>query len=250
MKHYMVCAAMLTMLAVAASAQDSGSATPAITEAQPAAAPAPAAAPSMSEADKLSYVIGMQIGKSFKSQEFEANISVLVKGIEDVQAGREPVIPESEVKEIMMAHQRKVMAKLQEKKRIEGEANAAKGKEFLAQNKANEGVVELPSGLQYKVLTEGTGKTPVSDSRVKVNYRGTLLDGTEFDSSYKRNTPAEFAVNGVIKGWTEALLLMKEGAKWQLFIPSDLAYGERGTGNIPPNSVLTFEVELLEVMAQ
>jgi len=130
----------------------------------------------------------------------------------------------------------------------QGEKNMTEGPKFLEENKAKEGVVILPSGLQYKVITEGTGKSPKATDKVKVHYRGTLINGKEFDSSFKRNQPAEFPVNGVIKGWTEALQLMKEGSKWELYIPSDLAYGARGAGgDIGPNATLIFEVELLEV---
>ena len=132
---------------------------------------------------------------------------------------------------------------------MQGEKNKQEGEAFLAENKKKEGVKTLPSGLQYKVITEGTGKSPKASDTVTVNYRGTLIDGTEFDSSYKRGQAASFQVNGVIKGWTEALQLMKEGAKWQLFVPSNLAYGEKGTGSGPigPNATLVFEVELISV---
>jgi FKBP-type peptidyl-prolyl cis-trans isomerase len=133
------------------------------------------------------------------------------------------------------------------KKAKEAAENLAVGTAFLEENKAKEGVKVTPSGLQYKVIQEGTGNTPTADDRVKTHYRGTLIDGTEFDSSYKRNRPAEFPVKGVIKGWTEALQLMKEGGKWELYIPANLAYGERGRPNIPANSTLIFEIELLEI---
>ena len=143
------------------------------------------------------------------------------------------------------------MAKQQEKAQQLGLANKKEGEEFLAANKSKEGVVTLPSGLQYKVLKEGTGPKPSATDSVACNYRGTLINGTEFDSSYKRGQPATFAVNGVIKGWTEALQLMPVGSKWQLFIPADLAYGERGAGaDIGPNSTLIFEVELLSIQAK
>jgi FKBP-type peptidyl-prolyl cis-trans isomerase FklB len=142
-------------------------------------------------------------------------------------------------KEEMTKKQEEAMKKAAEKNKKDGAA-------FLAENKKKEGVVTLPSGLQYKIITQGTGNTPKATDTVTVNYRGSLVDGTEFDSSYKRGQPATFPVNGVIKGWTEALQLMKEGAKWQLFIPSDLAYGEKGAGNvIGPNATLIFDVELI-----
>jgi FKBP-type peptidyl-prolyl cis-trans isomerase len=147
------------------------------------------------------------------------------------------------------AKQQEKMAKQKEKMKEAGEKNKNEGEKFLAENKKKKGVKALPSGLQYKVITEGTGKAPAATETVTVQYKGTLIDGTEFDSSYKSGHPATFAVNGVIKGWTEALQLMKEGSKWQLFIPSELAYADRGTpgGPIGPNAALIFEVELVSV---
>jgi FKBP-type peptidyl-prolyl cis-trans isomerase FklB len=154
------------------------------------------------------------------------------------------------VQQVMQDFQKKMMAK-QMAAREEGLGkNKAEGEKFLADNKKKEGIKTTASGLQYKVITAGTGKTPKATDTVKTHYRGTLINGTEFDSSYKRGEPAEFPVNGVIKGWTEALQLMKEGAKWQLFIPSELAYGERGAGrDIGPNSTLIFDIELISVKA-
>jgi FKBP-type peptidyl-prolyl cis-trans isomerase FklB len=143
------------------------------------------------------------------------------------------LMTEQESKDTIMALQKELQTKQQEQVKAAGEKNKKEGAAFLASNKSKEGVVTLPSGLQYKVLAEGKGKTPKADDTVTVQYRGTLIDGTEFDSSYKRGQPATFPVNGVIKGWTEALQLMKEGSKWQLFIPGDLAYGERGTQGGP-----------------
>jgi len=195
--------------------------------------------------DKISYIIGMRIGNDMKKQSIDINPSILAKGIEDALASAKPLLTEQEVQETMMAFQKEMMAKQAEvakKNKTEGEA-------FLAENKKKEGVKTLPSGLQYKVTKAGTGKKPKSTDMVTVNYRGTLIDGTEFDSSYKRGQPATFQVSGVIPGWTEALQLMEEGAKWQLFIPSNLAYGERGTqgGPIGPNATLIFEVELISI---
>jgi len=153
----------------------------------------------------------------------------------------------------MTEFRKRMMAKRQEQRRKEAEENLVKSKAFLDENKTKPGVQVLPSGLQYKVLKDGTGRTPTVNDRVKAHYRGTLIDGTEFDSSYKRGEPSEFAlkgVRGVIPGWTEALQLMKEGAKWQLFIPPDLAYKEQGSrGAIPPNAALIFEIELLEILS-
>ncbi|MGZ3591556.1 MAG: FKBP-type peptidyl-prolyl cis-trans isomerase N-terminal domain-containing protein, partial [Thermodesulfobacteriota bacterium] len=192
--------------------------------------------------DKISYIVGMDIGNNLKKQSIGVNPKVLAKGIEDALAGAKPLLTEQEIQETMMAFQKEMLAKQAEvakKNKTEGEA-------FLAENKKKEGVKALPSGLQYKVIKAGTGKKPKSSDTVTVNYRGTLIDGTEFDSSYKRGQPATFQVSGVIPGWTEALQLMEEGAKWQLFIPSNLAYGERGAGGvIGPNATLLFEIELV-----
>ncbi|MGZ3513134.1 MAG: FKBP-type peptidyl-prolyl cis-trans isomerase N-terminal domain-containing protein [Thermodesulfobacteriota bacterium] len=194
--------------------------------------------------DKISYIVGMDIGNNLKKQSIGVNPKVLAKGIEDALAGAKPLLTEQEIQETMMAFQKEMLAKQAEvakKNKTEGEA-------FLAENKKKEGVKTLPSGLQYKVIKAGTGKKPKSSDTVTVNYRGTLIDGTEFDSSYKRGQPATFQVSGVIPGWTEALQLMEEGAKWQLFIPSNLAYGERGAGGvIGPNATLLFEIELVSI---
>jgi FKBP-type peptidyl-prolyl cis-trans isomerase FklB len=196
------------------------------------------------EMDKVSYVIGAQVGHGFKSQGIEINIEALMRGIKDAMAGKELALSQDEMKQVMMSFQQRMAAK----RAAQAAKNLADGKAFLEANKAKEGVNVLPSGLQYKVIKEGTGKTPAPDDKVKTHYRGTLIDGTEFDSSYRRNQPNVFAVKGVIKGWTEALQLMKEGSKWELYVPADLAYGEQGRRGIPPNSTLIFEMELLEVV--
>jgi len=200
------------------------------------------------EVDKVSYIIGTQIARNFKSQDIEINLEPLMWGLKDVLGSKELALSQEEMQQVYTSFQQRMRAKQAAKAAKEAAENLDKGKAFLEQNKAKEGVKVLPSGLQYKVITEGTGAIPTADSKVKTHYRGTLIDGTEFDSSYKRNQPAEFAVKGVIKGWTEALQLMKEGAKWELYVPADLAYGERGRPGIPPNSVLIFEIELLEVV--
>ena len=200
------------------------------------------------EMDKVSYSIGTNIGGNFKKSELEINLPAFIKGIKDSLAGSELMLTEADMQKIMQDFQKKMMEKQRKKAEEQGAKNIAEGQAFLAKNKTKKGVITLPSGLQYKVITAGKGATPTAADKVKTNYRGTLLDGTEFDSSYKRNEPATFGVTGVIKGWTEALQLMKEGDKWQLFIPSDLAYGARGSRNIPPNSALIFEIELLEVI--
>jgi len=200
------------------------------------------------EKDKASYAIGMDIGGSLKRNGIEVNSDVLLKGLKDSLAGEKTLMTEQEARETMAALQKELQAKQQEKMKALGEKNKKEGETFLAANKKKDGVITLASGLQYKVIKNGAGKTPKADDSVTVNYRGTLIDGTEFDSSYKRGQPATFQVNGVIPGWTEALQLMKEGSKWQLFIPANLAYGERGAGrDIGPNAVLIFDVELISV---
>jgi FKBP-type peptidyl-prolyl cis-trans isomerase len=201
-----------------------------------------------SDKDKLSYTFGANFGKSLKQQEIEINTDIFIKGMKDGLSGGKMVLTDQEMKETMTSFQKEMAAKQAEKRKVLGEKNKKEGEAFLSTNKTKEGVKTLASGLQYKVITEGTGKTPKATDSVVTNYKGTLIDGTEFDSSYQRKTPATFKVNGVIKGWTEALQLMKEGSKWQLFVPSDLAYGERGAGpNIGPNAVLIFEIELVSV---
>jgi len=215
-------------------------AKPAPAATAPAAA-APAANPGgpadlKTTEQRASYAQGIILGQRFKGLDADA----LVRGIKDALASK-PGMTGQQCQEALVAYQRDMSAKLPELNKKEGDA-------FLAANKKKEGVKALPSGLQYKVLKEGTGKIPGPNDTVSVNYRGTLIDGTEFDSSYARGEPLELPVNGVIKGWSEALQLMKEGSKWMLYIPSDLAYGERGQGPvIGPNAALVFEVELLSI---
>ncbi|MEO5667633.1 MAG: FKBP-type peptidyl-prolyl cis-trans isomerase [Bdellovibrionota bacterium] len=192
---------------------------------------------------KVSYVIGQQIGESMKTQGVDIDVDVLATSIKDVLKGNKAQLTPEEMRATMMAAQQEMMAKQSK----EGEANAKKGSDFLEANKSKEGVKVTASGLQYKVITPGKGATPTDKDSVVCHYKGTLIDGTEFDSSYKRNEPAEFPVTGVIHGWTEALKTMKEGEKRQLFIPSDLAYGPQGRPGIPPNSVLIFDIELIKV---
>ena len=190
------------------------------------------------EKSKVSYAIGMVFGHNLQQQGLEVDPDVVVHGIKDQVAGGTTLLTPQDAQATIAAYQQKARSELTQKYKAEGEA-------FLATNKNNPGVITLPDGLQYRVITEGTGPQPTSDSTVTVNYRGTFLNGTEFDNSYKRGQPAQFPVGGVIRGWTEALTLMKVGAKWQLFIPSELAYGEAGHSGIPPNATLVFEVELL-----
>jgi FKBP-type peptidyl-prolyl cis-trans isomerase FklB len=198
--------------------------------------------------EKVSYIIGTQIARNFKAQEVEVNLDSLMMGLKDALEGKELALSQDEMKQVYTRFQQQMREKQAAKRAAEAAKNLAAGTAYLEANKAKEGVKVLPSGLQYKVITEGTGNTPTAQDKVKTHYRGTLIDGMEFDSSYKRNKPAEFGVTGVIKGWTEALQLMKEGSKWELYIPANLAYGERGRPGIPPNSTLIFEIELLEIV--
>jgi FKBP-type peptidyl-prolyl cis-trans isomerase len=195
--------------------------------------------------DKASYAIGLNVGFNMKRQNVDINQEAFVAGMKDALNNRKPLLSETEVRETMVAFEKD----MQEKKMEAGKKNSAEAQKFLSDNKGKEGVKTTASGLEYKVLKEGNGAQPKSTDTVTVNYRGTLTDGTEFDSSYKRGQPATFPVAGVIKGWTEALQLMKVGSKYQLFIPPDLGYGPSGQGAIPPNSVLIFEVELLDTKA-
>jgi len=200
------------------------------------------------EMEKVSYIIGTQIAGNLKKAEIDVNLEKLMQGLKDALDGTKLALTQDEMTTVYAAWQNKMRAKQAAKQAEEAGKNLTAGTAYLEANKAKEGVKVLPSGLQYKVVKAGTGNTPTADDKVKTHYRGTLIDGTEFDSSYKRNKPAEFPVKGVIKGWTEALQLMKEGGKWELYIPADLAYGQRGRPGIPANSTLVFEIELLEVM--
>ena len=197
--------------------------------------------------DKLSYIIGVQIGNDLKNQSIDVDPALVNKGLNDSMSGSKLLIGDQEAKDIIAAYQKERAAKVAEERKKAGESNKQEGATFLASNKQKEGVKTLPSGLQYRVIKEGTGKTPKATDTVVTQYKGTLINGTEFDSSYKRNEPATFPVNGVIKGWTEALQLMKEGSKWQLVVPPELAYGEQGAGPIGPNATLIFEVELVSI---
>ena len=198
---------------------------------------------------KASYAIGMNWGTGLHRQSIDVDTPALLQGMKDALAGGKTLLTEDEARAALMQLQKEMQEKQQAKAAQEGEANKKEGDAFLAANKTKEGVKTLPSGLQYKILKEGNGPKPTASDSVVCNYKGTLINGTEFDSSYKRGEPATFPVTGVIKGWTEALQLMPVGSKWQLFIPPDLAYGARGTpgGPIGPNSTLIFEVELLSI---
>jgi FKBP-type peptidyl-prolyl cis-trans isomerase FklB len=206
--------------------------------------------------DKVSYSIGMDIGRNIKRQNLDLNVDAVAAGIRDAIAGGKTALTEEQSREVMNAYRMEMQTKQQAEAKQASEKNKKEGEAFLAENAKKEGVktlqVKLPSGsnsaLQYKVMTAGTGPKPTTNDTVITHYRGTLIDGTEFDSSYKRGEPATFPVTGVIKGWTEALLQMPVGSKWQLFIPADLAYGERGAGrNIGPNATLIFDIELIGI---
>lgn len=200
------------------------------------------------EKDKVSYSIGLDIGNTFKKQSMDIDPAALLRGLQDGAAGTKPLMTEEQVKETMTAYSKSMMEKQTAAAKETGDKNAAAGDKFLAENKTKEGVKTTASGLQYKVLKEGNGPSPKETDTVETHYRGTLLSGKEFDSSYKRNEPASFPVNRVIKGWTEALQMMKVGSKYELWIPPTLGYGERGAGqDIGPNETLHFEVELLGI---
>ena len=196
---------------------------------------------------KASYAIGMMLGHNWQQQGVDVDPDWVLRGLKDVESGGATLMTPQEVQSTLKEFQQTVAARRAEMQVQMATKNKTDGEAFLAQNKNQPGVVTLPDGLQYKIITEGSGATPTITDIVTVNYSGKLLDGTEFDSSYKRGQPAEFPVGGVIHGWTEALQQMKAGSKWQLFIPSELAYGEQGRPGIPPNSVLVFDVELLSV---
>jgi FKBP-type peptidyl-prolyl cis-trans isomerase FklB len=245
--------------------------TPAATTSQPAQS-APAKTPSATAAkkaplttksataltlktqkDKASYALGMKIGSDLRRQGVNASVdpALTARGLKDALAGSKALITEEEEKAALTQLQTEVRGKMEAKAHEAGAASRKVGDEFLAANKSKEGVVTLPSGMQYKILTAGTGPKPTASDTVTCNYRGTLINGKEFDSSYKGGKPLSFSVSGVIKGWTEALQLMPVGSKWQLFIPADLAYGDRGAGNdIGPGETLIFEVELLSIGEQ
>ena len=199
--------------------------------------------------DKLSYSIGYNLGGGLKRDEVDIDPEIVVRALKDAYSGGKALLTDTEMATAISALQKDMAAKQQEKTKMSTEKNKKEGAAFLAENKKKDGVKTTPSGLQYQVLAEGKGKTPKATDSVSVNYKGMLLDGTEFDSSYKRGQPISFVLNRVIKGWTEGLQLMKEGGKIKLFIPSDLGYGEQGTpgGPIGPNAVLIFEVELISV---
>lgn len=199
--------------------------------------------------EKVGYAIGMNIATNMMQQKLDIDADQLAAGLTAVLKGEETVLSREEMGQILTAFQQEMQMKQMAEMAAEAAKNEKLSQEYLEKNAKLDGVVTLESGLQYKIIKSGEGASPKADSKVQVHYRGTLLDGTEFDSSYKRGEPASFPVNGVIPGWTEALQLMKEGAKWQLVIPADLAYAERGAPPmIPPNATLIFDVELLKIL--
>ena len=215
------------------------------------AKPAPALALTTPK-QKGSYALGMNVGSGMRKQGVAEAVdpALVARGLRDALSGGKTAMTEDEMKAALQQLASEVRSTQDAKAKEEGAVNRKEGDAFLAANKSKEGVKVLPSGLQYKVLTEGSGPKPTASDTVTVNYRGTLIDGKEFDSSYKRGQPATFPVGGVIKGWTEALQLMPVGSKWQLFIPADLAYGDHGQGDIAPGDTLVFEVELLSIGEQ
>lgn len=204
-----------------------------------------------SEKEKQSYAMGMNLGMGMHRNGISLDPALVARGMRDAMAGGKTAMTEDEARAALQKMQTDVRAKMEAKSKEEGAANRKEGEAFLAANKGKEGVVTLPSGLQYKILTAGNGPKPTASDTVTCNYRGTLINGKEFDSSYKRGQPTSFQVGGVIKGWTEALQSMPVGSKWQLFIPPDLAYGDRGAGgDIGPGETLIFEVELISIGEQ
>jgi FKBP-type peptidyl-prolyl cis-trans isomerase FklB len=223
-----VCALTLALVAVPAVAQDKSAL--------------------QTQQDKISYSIGLSVGKNLKNQEVDVVPEKFMLGLRDALKGEGQILTDEEVREVMFAYQMERRAKVQADKEKAGAANKKQGEDYLAANKTKKGVKSTASGLQYKVLKEGNGKSPTLESVVTAHYKGTLIDGTEFDSSYARGQPAQFPLNGVIPGWAEALQLMKVGAKYQVWIPAELAYGEQGAGQrIGPNTMLVFEIELLGI---
>jgi FKBP-type peptidyl-prolyl cis-trans isomerase len=198
--------------------------------------------------EKFSYSLGMKMGENLHKQSVPVDPAIMARGLRDALSGGKTLLTDDQAQAAIMEVQNDMRQKQQAKMQVEGAANKKEGEAFLAGNKGKESIVTLPSGLEYKILKQGTGPKPTANDTVVCNYKGTLINGTEFDSSYKRGQPATFPVSGVIKGWTEALQLMPVGSKWQLFIPSDLAYGDRGAGpDIGPDSTLIFEVELMSI---
>jgi FKBP-type peptidyl-prolyl cis-trans isomerase FklB len=240
----------------AKSAQAPAAKTPQTGTAKPpsgttAKKPGPAPLVLKTPKDRASYAIGLNIGKGLHKDSVDVDPAILLRGLKDAMAGGKTLLTDDEAKAAMVAIQADLRKKQEAKMEIAGGENKKVGEAFLAENKTKEGVVTLPDGLQYKILKEGTGPKPSAADSVVCNYKGTLIDNTEFDSSYKRGQPATFPVGQVIKGWTEVLQLMPVGSKWQVFVPSELGYGPRGAGGaIGPNAALIFEIELLSIQGK
>lgn len=202
-----------------------------------------------SEMDSVSYTIGLDVGRTFSRQGIEVTPDAFLQGLKDARdtAGK-PLLTDEQCQSLMMAYQKKMIAKQQEKLKSQSGPAAAEGEKFLAENRTKPGVITTASGLQYKVITMGKGKRPTAANEVKVHYRGRLLNGTEFDNSYKRGEPVTFPVGGVITGWAEALQLMPVGSKWEVYVSPALGYGNNNVGPIPPGSTLIFEMELLAIV--
>jgi len=229
----------------APTAKSTKPATPPARKTQPTPARGATHSTLTTEKQKDSYALGMNVGRDLSRQPIDIDVTPFLQGMRDALEKRKSQLTDDEIKAALAQLQSQATTKAEAENKILGEANLKQGEEFLAGNKTKPGVVALPSGLQYKVITAGTGPKPTAADTVVCDYRGTLINGKEFDSSYKRGQPASFPVGGVIKGWTEALQMMSVGSKWELFIPPDLAYGARGAGpDIGPNSTLIFEVEL------
>jgi len=245
----------LGLFACGARAQQAPAKAPA---APPAKAPAAAAAPApaaqgaapafKTQKEKISYAIGMEMGKGVKTQGIDVDPSILEQGLKDALSGAKSQMSEDEIKQVITALQQDIRQKQMQVQEAAAAENKTKGEAFLAANAKKEGVVALPDGLQYKILTAGQGKKPVESDTVMCNYKGTFVDGTEFDSSAQAGKPVPFEVKNVIPGFKEVLQLMPVGSKWQVFVPSNLAYGERGAGGvIGPNAMLIFEIELVSI---
>ncbi len=198
--------------------------------------------------DSVSYAIGLNIGQSFKMQKIDADPAIIAAAMRDALDSNEAKLTEEQAQQVWMSYQQDMAAAAEKERQVAGVKNKEAGEKFLAENKSKDGVITTASGLQYKVIKMGDGPKPTSTDKVKVHYRGTLIDGKQFDSSYDRGEPAVFPVTGVIPGWTEALQLMPVGSKWEVYLPASIAYGERGAGqDIGPNSTLIFTVELLGI---
>ena len=251
--HLFIAGALLTSGAMAQTGASStqapaGQTAPATSGQQSAPAATPVIPGLPTKKDQVSYAIGMNVGKGLHRESIDVDPNVILQGLKDSMSGGKLLMTDEQAQQTLTQLQSEVREQEEAKRKQQAVTNEKDGADFLAKNKTQPGVIVLPSGLQYKVLKEGTGPKPTISDVVACNYRGTLINGTEFDSSYKRGEPATFPVRGVIKGWTEALQLMPVGSKFQLFLPPDLAYGEHGAGaDIGPNETLIFEVELMSI---